>query len=87
MTINFKPEIQNIVNEIVDLLVRKREDYGNSFDEIWSKFGILSVIVRLNDKIARLNNLTTTKKVNFESVDDTFRDIIGYCLLALRQLK
>lgn len=83
---SFESEVSDIANDIVKLLVKKRHDYGNSFERIWEKFGAVSVVVRLNDKLERLNNLvmnTHEKPVN-ESIEDTFKDIIGYCLLALR---
>jgi len=85
---SFKAEIISITDDIISLLVSKRHDYGDSFETIWDTFGMLSVVVRLNDKISRLNNLTTGEKnPQNETIEDTFKDIIGYCLLALRKLR
>ena len=42
------------------------------------------VLVRLSDKVERLINLKSKKsKAQNESVIDTLRDIVGYCVIAL----
>jgi hypothetical protein len=41
-------------------------------------------MVRLHDKVARLENLTSSgKSPNNESIEDTFLDIIGYCAIGI----
>jgi hypothetical protein len=89
----FKEEIDSILKEISNMLVKKRHDYGKSFDESWKLFGIQSAVIRLYDKFMRLINLTSVKerstqytKPIYESIEDTFKDIIGYCILSLRML-
>ena len=73
--------LQVIADEIVYLLRSKRRDYGTQNIDEFGEFGIL---VRINDKVARLKNLMQGEKVpNYESIDDTWRDIAGYALLAL----
>lgn len=75
-----------IAYEIAQLLERKHADYG---DNNIAKFGTKGVLVRVNDKVERLINLTweTDKEPNFESVEDTWRDIAGYAVLALIELR
>lgn len=88
MVINFEEEIHDIAEGVVQLLISKRKDYGKSFEKIWDEMGMISVIVRLRDKIARLQNLYN--KANdpaYESIEDTFEDIAGYALLSLRMIK
>ena len=69
---------------VYPLLRSKMEDYGH--DNI-QRFGRDGVLVRLHDKIARLQNLAATMLVgdadhpNHETVDDTLRDLVGYCLI------
>lgn len=83
----FKKDIDKITKEISDLLVKKRKDYGTSFDDIWREMGAISVVVRLRDKIARLQNLIGKNKTpSNESIEDSFRDICGYSILSLRML-
>jgi len=74
-----KTSIESILNDSFNLGVSKNNDYGS--DNIL-KFGIIGIIVRLGDKIARYKNLTTNKnieqKVKDESLKDTLMDIINY---------
>lgn len=57
-------------------LVKKQFDYGHG--NILA-FGIPGVIIRLNDKIARLENLLSNGQSPLnESVTDTLIDIVGY---------
>lgn len=63
--------------QVIPLLRKKQEDYG--YENI-SRFGTDGLLVRIHDKIARLENLTG-KNANFESVEDTFLDLVGYCII------
>ena len=76
---------------ITDILIRKQKDYG---PENIMKFGVVGIIVRLFDKVARLNNLLLkthgdvaeaikSNSVQGESLIDTLIDIVGYCSIAL----
>lgn len=76
---------------ITDILIRKQKDYG---PENIMKFGVVGIIVRLFDKVARLNNLLlkthgnvkeaiSSNSVQGESLIDTLIDIVGYCSIAL----
>jgi hypothetical protein len=67
--------------EMVATLCRKQHDYGHGNI---NRFGMYGVIVRLSDKIERLENLKNrnTKAAN-ESTNDTLMDIVGYCVIAL----
>lgn len=85
---NFKEKLYVICDKVIKMLVDKRHDYGLSFDELWEKVGPITASVRLWDKVNRLIHLTSTKsEAKFESIEDTFLDIIGYCLLALNMMK
>ena len=81
MVIN-QQRIQEQADDLAQLLIRKNADYGNSFEEQYNKRGLLGVLIRLEDKIARLDNLQkNTAKVD-ESIKDTLVDLAGYALLA-----
>ena len=74
------------VEAIAKILVRKQQDYGHANI---LRFGKDGVLVRLWDKVARYENLTkegTDMAANFESVEDTLLDIIGYVTI-LRMLE
>lgn len=68
-------------NNIHKILVRKQNDYG---PENIRRFGRQGLMVRLHDKVARLENLTSLGRTpNNESIEDTFIDIIGYCAIGI----
>ena len=75
----------DVAEEIASLLDRKRADYGA---ENIKKFGSQGVLVRVSDKVERLINLSKREGTpNFESVEDTWKDIAGYAILALIELR
>lgn len=85
-----------IINRIVELLVQKNHDYGNSFGNQLAKHGPIVFKIRMEDKISRLKTLLTPvssseaapqSQVKDESIEDTLRDIIGYCILFLHHTK
>jgi hypothetical protein len=80
---------------ISSILINKQKDYG---PENIMKFGVTGILVRLFDKVARLNNLLLktqgnikkaidSNSVNGESLIDTLIDIVGYCTIALMILE
>ncbi len=87
---SFEQDVDAVVKEVKELLLRKRDDYGT---ENISRFGELGVVIRLSDKLDRLVNLVVKPKlsgkggnaVNNEPIDDTWLDIIGYGILGLLQ--
>lgn len=75
----------DIAYEIANLLDQKRQDYGV---ENIRKFGSYGVLVRVSDKVERLINLSGKgKEPNFETTEDTWKDIAGYAILALIELR
>lgn len=67
--------------DMVSTLCRKQHDYGHGNI---NRFGMYGVIVRLSDKIERLENLKNKDTKAFhESTNDTLMDIVGYCVIAL----
>ena len=63
-----------------ELFSRKNADYGDAF----ANYGIVGIMVRMGDKIARINSLSRNKRqVGDESIADTFIDLYNYCIMAL----
>ena len=63
---------------------RKNHDYGNSFEESLDQFGIVASIVRMSDKMKRLESLTDeskTQQVGSESLLDTLEDLSNYAAM------
>ncbi|MEM0074390.1 MAG: nucleotide modification associated domain-containing protein [Candidatus Micrarchaeaceae archaeon] len=74
--------VPEIGKECYELGVRKNKDYGS--DNIL-KFGTMGVIVRIGDKINRLNNMfkTGTQEVKDEKQLDTLMDIFNYAIYGI----
>jgi hypothetical protein len=64
---------------VVDVVIRKQCDYGH---QNIARFGRMGLLVRLHDKVARLENLLGTgKSPNHESIEDNILDVIGYSIV------
>lgn len=73
-----------------DTFCRKNHDYGNSFEDSLDQFGIVASIVRMSDKMKRLESLTDeskTQQVGSESLLDTLEDISNYAAMTACWLK
>ena len=69
------------IPEVHATLVRKQKDYG---PENIRRFGRKGLMIRLHDKVARLENLDGGGRgPENESVIDTFMDIVGYCAIGI----
>jgi hypothetical protein len=76
----FNEAVNEKVIKLANTIIRKQLDYGK--DNILD-FGEEGILVRSNDKFARLKNLYKDKSnPNNESLDDTWLDIAGYAILA-----
>ena len=64
---------------VADTVISKQRDYGK---ENITRFGQVGLLVRVHDKLARLEHLTATGKTpNNESLTDTVLDLVGYSVL------
>ena len=62
------------------LFIKKNSDYGNSYKD----FGLIGILVRLNDKINRILTLEYKKtEVMNESIEDSINDLYNYCIIGL----
>lgn len=68
--------------ELQEIFVKKNTDYGNSFEESLEKHGVIAAIVRMEDKMSRLNTLSKNEAlVKDESIIDTLKDLSNYALM------
>lgn len=74
--------VSDAYKHLVSVYEAKNSDYGNSFEECCNKFGLVSAVVRMNDKINRINSIYDKKdmKVN-ESLVDTLLDLANYAVM------
>jgi hypothetical protein len=74
-------DLPELSSKFAGLVTRKQRDYG--CDNIL-RFGRFGLLVRVHDKIARLENLEATGTApNNESIVDNYMDVIGYCTVAV----
>jgi len=79
-----KESIKKITDDVTEILLKKNQDYGGaSFD-----LGLNGNMVHLWDKVKRFRSLVenNSKNPNFEGIDDTLKDIIGYAVIGLHIL-
>ena len=79
----FEDGVQMVIAELADLLVSKQHDYGHSNITDFGEYGVL---VRANDKMARLKNLispTGETQPNNETLEDSWKDLANYAIIAL----
>ncbi len=66
---------------LIETLVRKQRDYGH---HNIAKYGRKGLIIRVHDKIARLENLTGRQiEAANEPIQDTILDIAGYSAIGI----
>lgn len=77
-------QMQSIQSEGLELFKRKNQDYGDAF----ANYGVIGVLVRMGDKIARLQSISTksVSLVDSESLRDTLIDLHNYSAMAIMLL-
>lgn len=82
-------QFEAITKEMLETYIKKNHDYGDSFTESCDKFGIVAGVVRMNDKINRVNTLynhAEIAKVN-EKLEDTLLDLANYAIMSAMYLR
>lgn len=78
----------DITNSLTEIYQAKNQDYGNSFEKSLYKFGLVASIIRLSDKMNRIESLSRTKaKVKDESIEDTLLDLANYAIMTVIWLR
>lgn len=76
-----------VMDEIHETYLRKNADYGNSFSEQYAEYGLISAVIRMDDKLKRLKQLLKQDaKVKDESIRDTVLDLGGYAAMTVMEL-
>ena len=79
---------QELVNYLHNLYIAKNTDYGNSVHDTYMKYGLVSYLVRIEDKLNRARTLSQKERmVNDEKLEDTLLDLANYAILAVIELK
>ena len=83
-------DFDGICRDLMALHARKNKDYGNAAHESYKEFGLISYVIRLNDKMKRLKSLTkpgVEQEVKNESIEDTLIDLAAYAIMAIESLR
>jgi hypothetical protein len=77
-------QYKNVQKEAIELFKKKNADYGDAF----ANYGPIGVLIRMGDKISRLNSVTKNgiTLVNTESIRDTLIDLHNYSAMAIMLL-
>lgn len=78
-----------VTKELKELYVSKNSDYGNSFNDLLYEFGLITVVIRLQDKMNRLKTIAKNDgeySVKDETIRDTLMDLANYAIMALMRL-
>ncbi len=76
---SFNQACYEVAREIADIVIKKQHDYGHENILAFGEFGVL---VRTNDKLARLKNLIGKEGITEPRVD-AWVDMAGYSIIAL----
>lgn len=76
-----------ITKEMAELYAKKNANYGNSFSKLYKDFGIIGGVIFLRTKVDRITSLIKGNKNNFESLEDSLRDLANYAVMTLVELQ
>lgn len=84
----FEIDVWETVDQLAELLLKKHKDYGPKNIAHSPGGPINGLRVRMWDKIARINNLVESGKTpENESLEDSFKDLANYSIIALMVLR
>ena len=86
-TIDKVQMFKDIVKDMADLYEKKNANYGDSFGQLFDALGPISGLVPLHNKLDRATSLIKGNKNNFESLEDTFKDLACYAIMNLIEMK
>jgi hypothetical protein len=84
VTVDRVEQLKAIQLSALELFTKKNIDYGDAF----AKFGIIGVLMRIEDKIQRAISITKNgiTLINDEGMRDTLLDLHNYAAMALMLL-
>ena len=89
-----RPKLSDSMEQFMDITTNmakthaaKNHDYGNSFEQSLDKFGLLAAVVRMGDKMNRIESLSKKEaEVKDESIKDTLLDLANYAVMTVMWL-
>ena len=84
----FEEDVRIIYDELMSVLIKKHKDYGAKNIADAPGGALNGLRVRIHDKTARINNLIDfQRKAEYESLEDSFKDLANYAIIALLVLR
>lgn len=82
-------DFETITKEMHELYKNKNSDYGSSVNDTYKKYGMVSYLVRMEDKLNRARTLVQkqTQNVQDEKLRDTLIDLSVYSVLAIIEME
>lgn len=82
-------KLKELTNQILKIYMDKNSDYGDSFSKSYKEFGIIAPVVRMNDKMERVKQLSKSddRKVKDESLKDSLIDLANYALMTVIEIE
>ena len=79
----------NYLESMKDLYLKKNHDYGDSVSKTFDEYGLVSFLVRMDDKMNRIKTLNKIQDtaVRGEKIEDTLLDLANYAILALTEIE
>jgi hypothetical protein len=72
----------DLLRQIHETYVKKNTAYGNSFDRSVERWGYIAALVRMEDKMNRLEQLLVNNVgANDEAAEDTALDLANYAIM------
>ena len=79
---------KEICSVLIGTYNSKNHDYGDSFARTFNKYGLTASLIRLEDKLSRLETLSKKKsRVDDESIEDTLLDLANYAIMTVIELR
>lgn len=85
------PQFEKVIQEVLEMHRRKGADYGTDQDffanvsqsALWGIDPWVGAMLRLNDKVIRLQQAATRGSLANEGIEDSMLDIATYAIIAL----
>lgn len=78
---------RDICNQMIELNIRKSNDYGASYQNLLREFGDVAAVIPLQNKLDRIKNIIRRGgEVHNESLRDSVLDLACYAVMYLMEL-
>lgn len=80
---------KELTEQMYNVFAAKRHDYGPTSEYTFKKFGLMSMVIRMSDKLGRLENIALKNDilVTDEKAEDTLLDLANYALITILEMK